>query len=269
MCLWLRQFIRPTPGAALAASLWIHAASFAAAMALELWMFPASESVEFSGKRNVVQIELALSSPAATVPIPAVNVEPLSDVNPLPHQAMPERSSPVLAAPVTEMQVSRRERSLVEAEELAVESLQEEGRAPAAAVARREMAAHLPSPSQSEPKWERRPSPSPAPSVPQVSAPQIAGTDDQTPPDLSGNRKPEYPAAAYRNGIEGMVLLRLWIDDSGRVSRVDVEQSSGHALLDRAAVTAVRTWRGRPAHRGEEPIATEELLPVHFRIASR
>src|SRR5690606_732399 len=61
-------------------------------------------------------------------------------------------------------------------------------------------------------------------SLPQVAIPQLAGTDDETPPDLTGNRKPEYPVAAYRKGLEGEVLLRLWINATGRVERVEVER---------------------------------------------
>lgn len=96
--------------------------------------------------------------------------------------------------------------------------------------------------------------------------PQVAGTDDETPPDFSGNRKPKYPREAYLGGIEGRVLLRLHVTATGDVEQVDVVRSSGYALLDRAAVEAVSSWRGTPARRGDRPVATRQLLPVRFQL---
>ncbi len=87
-----------------------------------------------------------------------------------------------------------------------------------------------------------------------------------SPPSFSGNAKPAYPAQAYRQGIEGEVTLKLFIAESGRVQRVDVARSSGHAILDAAAVEAVSKWRGEPARRNGQPVATVEFLPVNFRL---
>ena len=76
---------------------------------------------------------------------------------------------------------------------------------------------------------------------------------------------PEFPALARQNGWYGTVLLKLWIDEEGRVTDVRVEKSSGYGVLDAAAVNAVKRWRGRPARHNARPVATEELLPVVFR----
>jgi len=99
-----------------------------------------------------------------------------------------------------------------------------------------------------------------------VAAEQVAGVDDKTPPDFSDNRPPAYPAKAIARSIEGTVLLRLHIAATGRVQRVEIVTSSGHDVLDRAAVETVSTWRGRPAHQARIPLATIELLPVQFRL---
>jgi protein TonB len=262
----LRRLVRPTPGAAFAASLGIHGASFAAALALQLWMLRTRDSVEFSGKRNVVQIELACST-FAGAPIAPVTIEP-ANAEPLLQEKAPEDTARAQLPDVREMHVVRMAPSLANIAVLTAKSPPQENVADAPHADRRELTLK-PSSRNREPKLTRRRSPSPSPAVPQITAPQIAGTDDQTPPDFSGNRKPEYPTAAYRNGIEGEVLLRLWIDEEGRVSQAKVERTSGHDVLDRAAVAAVRTWRGRPARRGDQPVATEELLPVRFRLSSR
>ena len=56
---------------------------------------------------------------------------------------------------------------------------------------------------------------------------------------------PEYPAAARADGQEGVVHLRLLLDDEGRVKAAIVATSSGHPLLDEAAGKAALRWRSK------------------------
>ena len=86
-----------------------------------------------------------------------------------------------------------------------------------------------------------------------------------TPPDLNGNALPRYPEQARRLGWEGRVLLRIWINQQGTVTQVEVEETSGYSLLDAAAVSSVRTWRVQPAQRNGQPVAGSWLLPIRFR----
>jgi protein TonB len=77
---------------------------------------------------------------------------------------------------------------------------------------------------------------------------------------------PPYPAAALRLGWRGTVHLILAIDASGRVQSANVKRSSGHALLDEAALTAVRTWRYSPALRAGQPSAVTVNKAITFRF---
>ncbi len=70
-----------------------------------------------------------------------------------------------------------------------------------------------------------------------------------------------YPEAARRQGIEGEVLVLLLVDAAGAIAAARVEESSGHPLLDEAALRAVRQLRSLPA---DTP--REMLLPVSFRL---
>lgn len=70
-----------------------------------------------------------------------------------------------------------------------------------------------------------------------------------------------YPEEARRQGIEGDVLVLLIIDPSGNVVAARVEQSSGHRILDEAALQAVRSLRSLPADAPQE-----SLLPVRYRL---
>lgn len=70
-----------------------------------------------------------------------------------------------------------------------------------------------------------------------------------------------YPPEAIERGLEGEVLVLLFLDASGNAIAARIETSSGHPLLDQAAVRAARTLRSLP---GSAP--REALLPVRFRL---
>lgn len=55
-----------------------------------------------------------------------------------------------------------------------------------------------------------------------------------------------YPLAALRAGLGGRVLVAIEVDPAGRIATARVVESSGHALLDAAALDAVRRWRFKP-----------------------
>lgn len=84
------------------------------------------------------------------------------------------------------------------------------------------------------------------------------------PAPLAANRPPEYPAEARRKLLSGVVVLRVSIEPDGRVSGARVLRSSGHDLLDRAALDAAQDWRFRPASEAGAPVRCEADLPVEF-----
>ena len=73
--------------------------------------------------------------------------------------------------------------------------------------------------------------------------------------------QPYYPEEAIVRGLEGEALVRLFLDESGNAITARLERSSGHAILDEAAVRAARTVHSLPAG-----TPTEILLPVRFRL---
>jgi protein TonB len=77
----------------------------------------------------------------------------------------------------------------------------------------------------------------------------------------------EYPAALFARGIEGKVILRLHVDEAGRIASesTKVAESSGYPALDSAALAAVPRFRFAPALRNGQPVAATFLQPVHFR----
>jgi protein TonB len=70
-----------------------------------------------------------------------------------------------------------------------------------------------------------------------------------------------YPSEAIERGLQGETLVLLFLDESGNAVAARIEASSGHALLDEAAVRAARTLRSLPASAPREAI-----VPVRFRL---
>lgn len=70
-----------------------------------------------------------------------------------------------------------------------------------------------------------------------------------------------YPEEAVARGLEGEALVLLFLDAAGNAVAARLEKSSGHALLDAAAVAAARGVRALPE--GDD---REVLLPVRFRL---
>jgi len=97
-----------------------------------------------------------------------------------------------------------------------------------------------------------------------------APTGELTPPRFGlgtgQNPIPEYPDYARRRGWEGRVVLTVEVDEAGRGRSVSIKQSSGHKLLDDAALAAVRTWRFVPGMRGNLPVTAQVDVPIRFRL---
>ena len=80
------------------------------------------------------------------------------------------------------------------------------------------------------------------------------------------NPKPEYPAEARSLNQEGVVMVGVVVSAAGDPSEVSVHRSSGHALLDDAAVRAVRRWRFEPARTAGLPVTSHVEVPVRFNL---
>jgi TonB family protein len=76
-----------------------------------------------------------------------------------------------------------------------------------------------------------------------------------------------YPPALLDQGIEGRVLLRLYVDSQGRLvgDSTRIAESSGYPVLDSAAVQGAPSLRFSPALRRGRPVSAPFLQPVHFR----
>jgi protein TonB len=67
-------------------------------------------------------------------------------------------------------------------------------------------------------------------------------------------------------GYEGTVLLNVRVNPNGLVEDVKIAVSSGHSLLDQSALLSVKTWRFKPARRGDQPVAAWVRVPVRYTL---
>jgi len=74
--------------------------------------------------------------------------------------------------------------------------------------------------------------------------------------------QPQYPAIAKQLHIQGAVVVNAIIGRDGRIEQAQVIR--GQALLDRAALDAVRQWQYRPYYLNGEPIEVETQITVNF-----
>lgn len=79
--------------------------------------------------------------------------------------------------------------------------------------------------------------------------------------------QPDYPAAARRADMEGRVELHVLIGTDGRVKQAEIKRSSGHAVLDAAALEhALKKWRLKPALQDGVAVESWLVVPISFKL---
>jgi protein TonB len=99
-------------------------------------------------------------------------------------------------------------------------------------------------------------------------APPAAGADHLPSIDITYKNRhpPHYPVSAVVAHHQGRVVLAVFVDAQSRVSKVEVEKSSGYPELDAAAAAAAQDWRFAAGVRDGEPYASVVLVPVTFSM---
>jgi protein TonB len=80
------------------------------------------------------------------------------------------------------------------------------------------------------------------------------------------NPAPAYPRKARRMGYEGIVMLKVLVDENGQVDDLMVLESSGYPILDHTALASVRKWLFEPGTEGGIKKKMWVRVPVRFRL---
>lgn len=75
-----------------------------------------------------------------------------------------------------------------------------------------------------------------------------------------------YPAYAMDRGLTGVTKLELRIDNDGTLLEKSVSESSGHAILDKAALAAADTFVFNPAGFGNVLFPYSKELKIRFQL---
>lgn len=100
---------------------------------------------------------------------------------------------------------------------------------------------------------------------------QLGDRKDLPPVALNAESPIEYPRPLFDQGIEGSVLLRLYVDSTGVMvpDSSRVLETSGYPALDSAALAGATDLKYSPALRDGKPVAATFLQPVEFRSPGR
>jgi protein TonB len=79
--------------------------------------------------------------------------------------------------------------------------------------------------------------------------------------------KRKYPPTLCDAGIEGVVLLWIFVDETGGPTACRVHTSSGYPMLDAVAEDVVRQMKFAPARHMDRPVGVWIAQPVQFRIS--
>jgi TonB family protein len=95
----------------------------------------------------------------------------------------------------------------------------------------------------------------------------VAPPESEAPVALNPDVPIAYPPALFEQKVEGDVVLRLFVDSTGKLipESTRVAEPSGYAALDSAAMAGATALRFAPAKRHGVAVATAFLQPVEFR----
>ena len=85
-------------------------------------------------------------------------------------------------------------------------------------------------------------------------------------PTLKKQVEPVYPAAALRARVEGVVIVELKVDVTGKVTSAKVLESPQPRLLDQAAIKAVKRWVYEPTLLYGKPVPTILVVTILFKL---
>lgn len=85
-------------------------------------------------------------------------------------------------------------------------------------------------------------------------------------PRYRTNPMPDYPLPCKRRREEGIVFLNVVVQADGLPAAISLNRSSGHPLLDRSALDAVRSWTFEPGRAAGVPVSSRVVVPVRFSL---
>ncbi len=74
-----------------------------------------------------------------------------------------------------------------------------------------------------------------------------------------------YPEIAKRAGVQGRVYVKAYVDETGKVTKVELIRGIG-AGCDEAAMEAVNSTMFKPGKQRGKPVKVQVTVPVLFKL---
>ncbi len=87
-------------------------------------------------------------------------------------------------------------------------------------------------------------------------------------PQIVKKVEPKYPELAMRAGLEGKVIVKIWVDKEGKVKQVVVLKSDAE-IFDGPAVEAAKQFVFTPAYMNNGPVAVWVSFPFRFKLTDK
>jgi protein TonB len=76
---------------------------------------------------------------------------------------------------------------------------------------------------------------------------------------------PKYPEALRKDGITGVVIVTMVIDEHGSVIASEIKKTSNEAF-SAPALEAIANWKFKPAKLGDKAVKVRVSIPIHFSV---
>lgn len=80
------------------------------------------------------------------------------------------------------------------------------------------------------------------------------------------NPKPNYPLLSRKLREQGLVMIKLCVNQSGFVDQASISKSSGFQGLDKSALTTLSQWRFLPITSNAQHSSQCFQAPIHFSL---
>jgi protein TonB len=124
-----------------------------------------------------------------------------------------------------------------------------------------EPVASLPEPIIESPPMQEHAAP-PSPPLPVMMSSELSLACPQRIP-------PTYPASSRRQNEQGRVVLKVELDETGKIASAHVAESSGFKRLDDAGLAAIKQWHCNAAMRDGKVTRGIAMQPFDFIIEGR
>ncbi len=75
-----------------------------------------------------------------------------------------------------------------------------------------------------------------------------------------------YPRLARKKGLQGKVMIEVWLDEQGKQVKQVLLESSGHNVLDERALNTIKEWRFSKRIEQGKAIAHRVHIPINFQL---